>query len=140
MPQSLLMHPVNFAVVFDKVNDDPVPANVEVTADETAVKAVSDDLIAYNPVAIEMSLTKNQLAITTLRSRTASTFGSYSNSNNINLHQQDQSNIGDCDLPTFDDVQAVYNPTLGKLRVMSQMNADKGVKMCGKCAVKALVI
>ena len=59
------------------------------------------------------------------------------------LHHQAQAN--NCHLPTFDEVRAGYNPTLGELRGMTyqhlvntQMNATKGIKLHGERAVEVL--
>ena len=110
-----------------------------------------------------------------LRSRSALTFDSHSNPNNAQLHQQThpdldfsidvdnhpskldafiteqpylhhQAQANNCHLPTFDEVQAGYNPTLHELREMTyqylvntQMNATKVIKLHGERDVEALL-
>ena len=112
---------------FDVSIDFPAPVAVHVIADEAAVEVIID----HN---IEPTNSYN------LRSRSTPAFDSYSNPNNVNIHQQTQSTeqpylhhqakANNWHLPTFDEVQAGYNLTLGELRGMTsqyivntQMNA-----------------
>ena len=84
----------------------------------------------------------------------ANVFYQSNGQSHINLHQQTQSTkqpylhhqakADNRQLPTFDEVRAGYNPTLGELRGMtyqylvnSQMNSTKGIKLHGERAVEA---
>ena len=68
----------------------------------------------------------------------------YQSTKQLYLHHQAQAK--NRNLPTFDEVQAGSNPTVGELRGMTyqylvntQMNATKGIKLHDERAVEALL-
>ena len=175
-------------LVPDAVPSDPIDADVanppaDVSFDDVADASTAVPHEAPDPVASDVLAHDNAVEVTideptntyNLRSRSAPTFGSYSNPNNVQLHQQThrdldfsiniddtpgkldaffteqpylhhQAQANNRHLPTFDEVQAGYNPTLGELRGMTyqylvntQMNATKGIKLHGGRAVEALL-